>query len=235
MQSLRRRRYKDTRVPSARLMIAPLAVAVWATGVGRPAQAGTSIDLEPPASSHSGSLPGAWLSGTGASRSFIFEDTVAFDLSCVGIQFNPSTTTTTMTTLTAKLYSVSGDTFGAAIASDSTVIDDLGRGFYDVPLFYSFAGDSSRYALELSWDQRPEEAIYYDFEGFGDGSASNDPPYEAGPFRVLDGRSGDPGEGLDNFLLAHFRAEVDVVPTPAAALAAVPPLAALAMRRRRRV
>jgi hypothetical protein len=189
------------------------AAAILCLGfLSAPASAAV-IDLAPPPALYAGQeFMGQWYVATvGNRRSFIFEDVSPFQLSSVSIEINPTGTTT----FTASLHSMIGtETPGVQLASQSVVLGDANRGFYEVPLSYTFAGAGNRYLLDVLFDgQGPNEATYYDFEGFGDYTRPVDPPYVVGPVRIIDGK-GPYTLGEDNFLISHFRLEV--VPEPSA-------------------
>jgi len=169
-----------------------------------------TFDLAPPPATYvSQQYAGGWYGAVGPRRSFIFEDVSPFQLASVDIEINPIQTTT----FTASLYAVIGvDTPGSQLASNSVILSDLGRGFYNTPLSYSFPGTGSRYLLDIFWNTDPEEAVFYQFEGLGDGSEPIDPPYVQGPVRIIDGK-GPFDLGEDNYIISHFR--ITVVPEPA--------------------
>ena len=172
------------------------------------------IDLAPPPATYVGQeYPGNYAGGVGDRRSFFFEDVLPFQLTSVEIELNPTGTTL----FTASLYSVVGiSSPGSLLTSNSLQLPDSNRGFYSIPLARSFAGNNTRYLLDIQWNVPPEEARFYSFEGFGDvgGPEGIDPPYLAGPVRVIDGRNGG-SLGEPNYIIAHFR--IGTVPEPASA------------------
>ena len=187
----------------------PRTVAYWITNVAvavvlalgaSTASAGT-ISLAPPLSSYSGqTYTGQWVPDAGPlSRDIVFEDLQPFLLNFVRHGTEPDR----VTTLTASVYSFSGtSTVGALLASSQFVVADGGRGFYDVPLNYAFQGTGSRYMLSMAFSAPPQEATFFDFEGFGDFNQPVDSSYSAGPFSVLDGKS----SGNGNSYLRGFAA-----------------------------
>ena len=194
-----------------RQLIIGLAAVVVLVGVG--SAEGESFDLAPPPETYAGqTYVGGWVGGpVGGHRGFILEDVAAFALNSVGIEMNLSG----VTTLTANLYDIIGtDTVGALLATYTEPnVQDTDRGFYDVPLTYGFAGDSSRYLIDITWDAEPSEAVFYDFEGVGDFGLQIDPHYTRGPVKVIDGKGGVGSTvGSENFIIAHFR--MDAIPEP---------------------
>jgi PEP-CTERM motif len=187
------------------------------------------IDLAPPPETYLGQeWPGVWEDGAGAGsgRSFIFEDVASFRLASVGIEINASPTMVA----TASLYSVTGEkTLGTLLATNSTLLSDVGRAFYDIPLSYLFAGTNNRFALDIQWNAHPDEVRYYSFDGQDGGPDGIDPYYVRGPVRVIDGKA-DHFE--NNYIIAHFR--FGTVPEPASAgLLMLGSIALVATTRRR--
>ena len=177
------------------------------------------IDLEPPASTYQGqSYTGQWSGGVGFDRGFFFNEVSPFTLNTIGIELNLSG----RQTLLASLYSVSGtDTVGSLLASNSISFEDIGRAWFDIPLSYSFDGSGDRFFAIIDFGGvQPGEARFWDFEGRGDGGQPIDSPYIVGPVSVFDGTY---GLGGSNYVLAHFRMDVDqgqgpVIPEPATML-----------------
>jgi len=190
------------------------------------------IDFAPPPATYAGQeFNGQWRGSVGDRRSFIFEDVSPFQLTSVGIEVNPGGPTT----FTASLYAILGaETPGGQLASQSIALADVGRGFYEIPLSHAFSGAGNRFLLDVLFTGAAlQEAIFYDFEGFGDFSMPIDPPYVVGPVRVIDGK-GPSLLGEDNFVISHFR--IGVVPEPSAlALLAMSFVGLLPGMRRRRV
>jgi hypothetical protein len=197
--------------PPSRLLLLEISLV---TALGASTVSADPISLTPPPSSYVDEFfVGQWIGetpfGLGPSREIVFEDAAPFSLNSFGMQLNPTGTTN----LTATLYKFSDtSTVGSVLATSLLSTADVGRGFYDVPLTYSFPGASSRYMLSMTWNSDLEEATFFAFEGFGDFGADTDPSYAAGPFRVLDGKA---GFGHPNFILSNFRADVSTVPEPA--------------------
>jgi hypothetical protein len=152
---------------SLTIRCAYLQAAALCLGVLSASASAGVIDLAPPPATYAGQeFNGQWRSAVGSRRSFIFEDVSPFQLTSVGIEVNPGGTTT----FTASLHTILGaDTPGVELASQSIAVADVGRGFYDVPLSHTFSGAGNRFLLDVLFTGATiQEAVFYDFEGFGD-------------------------------------------------------------------
>jgi hypothetical protein len=173
----------------------------------------------------------ALLGGVGPNRSFIFEDTGAFNMNSVAISVDANGATN----FTASLYNIIGDnTLGSLIVSNSALLADTGADWYNVLLGNSFSGAGNRYVIDFTWDNSPVAMERYLFEGQNDFGQGFDPAYSVGPITMIDGKEGGNPVG-PNFWLGHFKIEGSTaVPEPGTLALFGLGLAAMGLSRRRK-
>jgi hypothetical protein len=182
-------------------LLAPVPAGVTDAGILTLAEI-TTITLTPPNPREFNGTP-APDGGVVLERGAFITALETFSIRSLGIEAD---LTTSNLTLIANIYSATGLSRGARLATASLTFADVGTAFYDVPIDFTFTAGSD-YDIAINFS--PSASLLVRFFNFDPGRFG-DPPYEVnGLVRVRDGEAGG---GASNFVLPHLRLDGGMAP-----------------------